>query len=120
MKVVFNNGVEAPVSEVSSVYSLVIPTVDEAEVANFQALLTKENLKLVQIVNDNGEVTAEAANMAFQGIGGPDFSDERKNETNFMLRVMSDVEIQIATLTEEKELQAEAITELANIVAMSV
>lgn len=117
MKVVFNNGVEAPVSNVSSVYSLVIPTVDKTEIANFQALLTSENLKSVKIVNEDNEVAAEAENMIFQGISEPNPGDDETTETNFMLRPMTDAEIQIAALTEEKELQAEAITELANIIA---
>ena len=43
MKVVFNNGVETPITDVSSVYSLGIPTVAEAEVEAFKALLTQEN-----------------------------------------------------------------------------
>ena len=117
MKVVFNNGVETPITDVSSVYSLGIPTVDEAEVEAFKALLTQENLKHFQIVDDNGAVVAEANNFVFQGISGSDPIGEERTETNFMLRVMTDTEIELSILKEEKELQAEAITELAGIVA---
>ena len=117
MKVVFNNGVETPITDVSSVYSLGIPTVDEAEVEAFKALLTQENLKHFQIVDDNGTVVAEANNFVFHGISGSDPIGEERTETNFMLRVMTDTEIELSILKEEKELQAEAITELAGIVA---
>lgn len=116
MKVVFNNGVETPITDVSSVYSLGIPTVADAEIEAFKALLTQENLKHFQIVDDNGTVVAEANNFVFQGISGYQVGEER-TETNFMLRVMTDTEIELAILKEEKELQAEAITELAGIVA---
>lgn len=118
MKVVFNSGVEATVTDVSSIYALGIPSIDESEVNAFKALLTVKNLKHFQIVDNAGNATAETSNFVFDG-KSESFVDEEENrtETNFFLRPMNAIEAELASLKEEKELQADAITELASIVS---
>lgn len=119
MKVIFHTGVEAPISKVSSKFCLTLPTDDKTEIANFQALLTRENLKSFKIVNDEGETTEEAVNMVFQSFdqydGRPEGYD--RVDANFLLRPLSEMELKLFSLEEEKELQAEAITELASIMS---
>ena len=115
-KIVFSTGAEASITDTSSIYLLGIPTKDATEVAAFKEKLTDKNLSSFSIVDEGGIVVDSAENFTFVEITS-DGIDPNRNETNFQLRAMSSLEIRISELEGEKEVQAEAIAELAEMIA---
>lgn len=115
-KIVFSTGVEASITDTSSIYLLGIPTKDAAEVQEFKALLTNKNLSSFSIIDEEGNTVDTAENFKFVDTPIPMLESEDRNETNFQLQVMSDIEIKLAELEEEKEIQADAIAELAEMI----
>ena len=117
MKVVFGTGVESPITEVSSIYSLGIASVAEEDVNAFKALLTSENLESFSLVDDNGNTVDSAENFVFSGISDNEGIVEEKTETNFILRPMTPQEVRIKELEEENAILGDALAELAELVA---
>lgn len=120
MKVVFSTGAEAPITKVSSIYSLGISSTDEEDIKNFKDLLTPENLKSFSLVDDEGNMeTRTAKNFVFSQIisGNNDVDNEEVNYTNFILRPMTQEEIRIMELETENAILNDAIAELAALIS---
>jgi len=115
--VVFKDQTTHEISPVSSQYALVLNTVDQEEVSEFEALLTPENLSEFMIFDEDGNLESKNNNFVYVSTANNSFGDSDHDETTFQLAPMSAKDLRIKELEEEVETQAEAIEELASLVA---
>jgi hypothetical protein len=118
MKVVFANGTEVSVTKTSSIYCLGIESVEPDKIEEFKALLTIENLSHFEIVDDEGNTeTRTADNFKFHAIdNSSNDTEDTPVETNFILTPLTEIELKLIQLNEDKEINAGAIEDLAELI----
>lgn len=120
-KIVFADGSEVKVNDVSSVFAITIDTVDPDEVEAFQQKLTNSNLTSFRIENPDPDMCSEGTDFTFieidrqrmmMGVG-----DAEPTNTTFLCRPLNETEKKLLMLIENDEASSSAIQELAEIIA---
>lgn len=117
-KIILKDGTELIIENGATESCIAVVTEDLSIVDTYVKALTKENLTTAEIINESGEVTLTLRDKYITGFDGTDVKDEEgKYIVCFRFADVYTIAERISRLEASQEIQDEAITEIAGIIA---
>lgn len=116
-KIKLKNKMTLNIENGSTEHSIAVVVSNVSEITPYIEALTKENLERFEILNDNDLVTAVLSSKYLSSFSGVPVGDAGNYKITFYFENVDMIAERLAELEATQELQDEAITELAGIVA---